>query len=181
MHSLVQWAAKDTEGWVTKFQLGIWSVRTEWLCLSQSQVTGISSVQSLSRIRLFATPWTAAHQASLSITNTRSLLKLMSLESVMPSNHLVFCRPLSFCPQSFPASGSFPVSQFFASGNYSIGTSASAPVLPMNIQGWFPLGLTGLISLLSSGLSRVFSSTTVQKHQFFSAQPSILYYKIGLG
>ena len=77
------------------------------------------------------------------------------------------------CLQSFPASGSFPMSQFFASGGQSIGVSASASVLPMNIQGWFPLGLTGWISLLSKGLSRVFSSTTVQKHQFFGAQPSL--------
>ena len=77
------------------------------------------------------------------------------------------------CPQSFPVSGSFPISQFFASGGQSIGASASASVLPMNIQGWFPLGLTGLISLLSKGLSRVFSSTTVQKYRFFSAQPSL--------
>ena len=74
--------------------------------------------------------------------------------------------------QSFPASGSFQMSQFFASGGQSIGTSASASILPMNIQGWFPLGLTGLISLLSKGLSRIFSSTTVQKHQFFDAQLS---------
>ena len=70
--------------------------------------------------------------------------------------------------QSFPASGSFPMSQFFASGRHTSGVSASASVLPTNIQGWFPLGLTGLISLLSKGLSRVFSNTTVQKHQFFS-------------
>ena len=75
------------------------------------------------------------------------------------------------CLQSFPASGSFPVSRLFASGGHSIGASAS--VLPMNIQGWFPLGLTGLVSLQSKGLSRVFSSTTVWKHQFFSAQPSL--------
>ena len=76
-----------------------------------------------------------------------------------------------FCPQSFPASGSFPVSQLFASGSQIIGASASVSVLPVNIQGWFPLGLTGLISLQSKGLSRVFSKTTVQKHQFFSAEP----------
>ena len=81
--------------------------------------------------------------------------------------------PLSSYLQSFPASGSFPMSQFFASGSQSIGASAS--VLPVNIQGWFPLGLTGLISLLSKGLSRVFSNTTVQKHQFFSAQPSLWF------
>ena len=79
--------------------------------------------------------------------------------------------PFSSCPQSFPASGSFPMSQLFASGGWSI--EASASILPMNIQGWFPLGLTGLISFLSKGLSRVFSSTTVQKHQFFSVQLSL--------
>ena len=81
--------------------------------------------------------------------------------------------PFPSCLQSFPASGSFPMSQFFASGGQSIGVSASASVLPMNIQDWFPLGLTGWISLQSKGLSRVFSNTTVQKHQFFSVQLSI--------
>ena len=80
--------------------------------------------------------------------------------------------PFSSCLQSFPASGFFPMSQFFTSGGQSVGISASASVLPMNIQGWFPLGLTGLISLQFKGLSRVFANTTVQKHQFFSAQPS---------
>ena len=81
--------------------------------------------------------------------------------------------PFSSCLQSFPASGSFSMSQFFASGGQSIGVSASASVLPMNIQDWFPLGLTDLISLQSKGLSRVFSNTTVQKHQFFSSQSSL--------
>ena len=81
--------------------------------------------------------------------------------------------PFSSCLQSFPASGSFPMHQFFTSGGQSIGVSASALVHPMNIQHWFPLGLTGLISFLSKGLSRVFSNTTVQKHQFFSAQLSL--------
>ena len=79
--------------------------------------------------------------------------------------------PFSFCLQSFPASGSFPMSQLFTSGGHSIGASASASVFPMNIQGWFPLGLTGFVSLQSKGLSRVFSSTTVQRHQFFSTWP----------
>ena len=111
-----------------------------------------------------ATPWTAARQASLSITNSWSLPRLMSVESVMP---------FSSCPQSFPAAGSFPMSQIFASGGQSIGASALASVLSMNIQGWFPLGLTSLISLQSRGLSRVFSSTTVQKHQFLGSQPSL--------
>ena len=95
----------------------------------------LSSVQSLSRVQIFVTPWTAAHQASLSITNPRSLLKLMSIETVMlPSpNNLILVIPFSWL-QSFPASRSFPMSQFFASGGQSIDISASASVLPMNIQ-----------------------------------------------
>ena len=106
------------------------------------------------------------------ITNSRSLLKLMSIESVMSSNHLILCRPFSSCLQSFPASGSFLMSRLFALGGQSIGASVSATVLPRNIQGRFSLGLTGFISLLSKGLSRVFSNTTVQKRQFFGAQLS---------
>ena len=116
--------------------------------------------QSVSHVQFFVTTWTAAHQASLSFTS-QSLLKLMSIESVMSSNHLILCCPFSSCPQSFPASRSFPVSQLFTSGGQSIGVSASASVLPMNVQGLFPLGLTGLIPLQSKGLSSVFSSTTV--------------------
>ena len=131
------------------------------------------SVQSLRHVRLFATPWTAAHQASLSITNSQSLLILMSIESVMPSNHLILCWPLFLPHSSFLASGSFPMSQFFASGGQSIGVSASTSVLSMNIQDLFPLGLTDWFSLQSKGLSRVFSKTTVQKHQFFGAQLSL--------
>ena len=104
-----------------------------------------SSVQLLSHVRFFVTPWTAARQASLSITNSQSLLKLISVESVMPSNHLILVIPFSSCLEYFLASGSFPMSQFFASAGQSIGASTS--VLPMNIQDWFPLGLTGLISL----------------------------------
>ena len=92
------------------------------------------SVQSLSCVRIFATPWTTACQASLSITNSRSPPKPMSIELVMPSNRLIFHRPLSSCPQSFPASGSFQMSQIFASGGQSIGVSASTSVLPMNTQ-----------------------------------------------
>ena len=133
------------------------------------------SVQWLSHVRLFATPWTAARQASLSITNSQSLLKLMSIESVMPSNHLILCCPLLLT--SFPASGSFPMSQLFSSGGQSIGISASTSVLPMNIQDWFPSGLIGLNSLQSVGLSRVFSNTTVQKHQFLGAQFSFFFSK----
>ena len=129
-------------------------------------------VQSLTRVRLFATPWTAARQASLSFTISWSLLKLMSIESVIPSSHLILCHPFSSCLQSFPASGSFPMNWLFTSGGQSIGASALAPVLPKNIQDWFPLGLTGWISLLSKGLSRIFPSTTDWKYQFFGAQPS---------
>ena len=96
-------------------------------------------------------PWTAACHASLFITNSQILLKLMSIESMMPSNHLILCCPFSSCLQSSPASRSFPMSQLFASGGQSIGVSTSASVLPMNIQDSFPLGWTGWISLLSKG------------------------------
>ena len=132
-----------------------------------------SSVQSLSHVWLFETPGTAACQASPSITNSQSLLKLMSIESVMPSNHLILCHPLLLPPSIVPSIGSFPMSQFFASGGQSIRVSASASVLPLNIQDWFLLGWTGWISLQSKGLSRVFSNSTVQKHQFFCAQFSL--------
>ena len=122
---------------------------------------------------LFATPWTSAHQASLSITNSQSPPKPMSIELVMPSNHLILCRPLSSCPHSFPASGSFTMSQLFASGGQSTGVSTSTSVLPVNTQELSPLGWTGWTSLQSKGLSGVFSNTTVQMHQFFSAQLSL--------
>ena len=131
-----------------------------------------SSVQSLSRVWLFATPWTAVRQASLSITNTWSLLRLMSIELVMPSTISSSVVPFSSRLQSFPASGSFPRSQYFASGGQSIGVSASASVFAVNVQDWSPLGLTGWISLQAKGFSRVFSNTTVQKHQFFDVQLS---------
>ena len=131
-----------------------------------------SPVQSLSHVWL-CDPMDAARQASLFITNSWSLLKLISIESVMPSNYLILCRPLLLLPSIFPSMRVFSMSQLFASGGQSIGASVSAPVLPMNIQGWFSLGLTGLVSLLSKGLSRVFSSMKIQKHQFFSAQSSL--------
>ena len=96
--------------------------------------------------------WTTAHQASLSIANSQSLPKLISIESVMPSNHLILCHPLLFLYLSFSGSGSFQMSQLFASGGQSIGVSASTSVLPMNIQDWSPLGWTGRIFLQSKGL-----------------------------
>ena len=128
-----------------------------------------SSVQSLIRIRLFATPWIAARQASLSITNPRSSLRLMSIESVMPSSHLILCCSFLLLPLILP---SIRVLSNESNLHMSIAVSASAPVLPMNTQDWSPLGWTGWISLQSKGLSRVFSNTTVQKHQFFGAQLS---------
>ena len=131
-----------------------------------------SSVQSLSRVWLFVSPWTAAHQASLSITKSQSLPKLMSIEVVMRSSHLILYRPLLLLPSIPPIIRAFPMSQVFAWGGQSIGVSASASVLPMNTQDWSPLGWTGWISLQFKGLSRVFSNTTVQKHQFFGAQLS---------
>ena len=115
-------------------------------CISTNFIQ-FSSVAS--RVQLFLTPWTAARQASLSFTNSQSLLKFMFIESVMLSNHLILCCPLLLSPSDFPSIRSFPMSRLIASGGQSIGASASASVLPMNIQGWFPLGLTGLISLQS--------------------------------
>ena len=130
-------------------------------------------VQLLTLSWLFNTPWIAACQVFLSITICRSLLKLMSTKSVMPSNHLVLCHPLFLLPSIFPSFRIFQISHLVASGGQSIGASASASVLPMNIQGWFHLGLTYLNSLQSKGLWKVFSNTTIQKHQFFSSQPSL--------
>ena len=120
-------------------------------------------VRSLSRVQLFVTPWAAVCQAPLSFTISWSLLRFMSIKSVMPSNLLILCCPLLLLPSTFPASGSFPMSWLFPSGDQSIGASASASVLPMNSQGWFPLGLIDLISLQSIGLLSIFSSTTIQK------------------
>ena len=129
-------------------------------------------VQSLSCAWLFVTPWTAACQASPSFNICWSLLKLMSIDvQWCHPTILSSLVPFSCCLQSFPPSRSFPMSHLFTSGGQSIGALAS--VLPLNIQGWFPLGLIGLISLLSKGLSRVFPNTTVWKHHFFSTQLSL--------
>ena len=140
---------------------------TEWLTLSFF----ISSVQSPSHVWLFLSPWTAVRQASLSITNSQSSLKLTSIESVMPSSHLILCCPLLLL-LPIPPSISIFQSQLFAWGGQSIGVSALASVLPKDTQDWSPSEWNGWISLLSKGLSRVFSNTTVQKHQFFSTQLS---------
>ena len=135
----------------------------------------IHSVQLLSCVWLFGTPWTAARQASLSVTNSPTLPKLMSIELVMPPSHLILCRPLLRLPSIFPTIRCFSNEscQLFSSGGQSIRVSAWALVLPMNTQDWSPLGWTGWISLQSKGFSRVFSNTTVQKHQFSCAQRSL--------
>ena len=132
----------------------------------------ISSVQLLSRVWLFVTLWTVARQVSLSITNSWSLLKLMSIKSLTPSTISSSIIPFFSCSQSFLESRSFRVSQFFSSGGQSVGVSALVSVLPMNIQEWFPLGWTGLISLQSKELWRLFN-TTIQKHQLYGTQFSL--------
>ena len=131
-----------------------------------------SSVQSLSRVRLFATPWIAAHQASLSITHSQSLLILKSIELVMLSSHLILCYLLLLLPPIPPSIRVFSNESTLIIRWPKNWSSDSASVLPVNTQDWFPLGWTGWISLQSKGLSRVFSKTTVQKHQFFGAQLS---------
>ena len=120
----------------------------------------------------FETPWIATRQASLSIINSRSLLKLMSIESVMPSSHLILCHTLLLLPPIPASIRVFSNESTLHVGGQSIEVSVSASVLPMNNQDWSPLGWTGWISLQSKGLSRVFSNTTVQKHQFFGTQLS---------
>ena len=136
-------------------------------------ISGVVVVQSLSHVQLFAAPWNAAHR-----------LPCPSLSPRVCSNSCPlgwWCHPtisssvtlFSSCPQPFLASDSFPMNWLFASGGQRIGASASASVLPVDIQGWFPRGLMGLISLQIKGLSRVFFSTTVRKYQFFGIQPSL--------
>ena len=126
----------------------------------------IQSIQSLHHVQLLATPWTAASPTPG--TSSNSCSRSWWIHATISSSVIPFSSHL----RSFPASGSIYMSQLFASGVESIGVSASTSVLPMNIQHWFPLGWIGLISLQPKRLSRVFSNTTVQKHQFFGAQPS---------
>ena len=128
-------------------------------------------VQLPSHVQLFVTPWTIACRASLPLILFLSLPKFTSITLVIPSSHLIL--DALFCPQSFPASGTFPMSWLFASDDQTTGASASASVLPTSIQDWFPLRPTGLVSLQSKGLSGVFSSTTVQRHKFFHVLPSL--------
>ena len=140
---------------------------TLWVLCTEQLV--LASVQLLSHVQLFATLWTAVCQASLSIINSQSPPKPMSIESVMPSNHLILCRPLLLLPSIFRSIRVFS-NESALHQVAKLLVSASTPVLPRNTQDWSPLGWTGWISLQSKGLSRVFSNTTVQKHQLFSAQ-----------
>ena len=145
-------------------------------CLKRHEtllVTSSIQFSFFSRVWLFVTPWTAAHQASLSITNSQSFLKLMSIESPMPSNHLILSCPLLLLNSIFPnirifSNESVLFIRWPKCWSFSFSISPS-----MNIQDWFPLGWAGWISLQSKGLSRVFFNTTVQKHQFFSTQFSL--------
>ena len=161
------------------------------LCYIEKVTRALTVQFSRSVVSDFATPWIAARQASLSITNSRSSLRHMSIESVMLSSHLILCCPLFLLPPIPPSIRVFSfffffqvirnsfilfyfiLSQFFARGGQSIGVSALASFLPKNTQDWSPLGWTGWTSLQSKGLSRVFSSTTVQKHQFFGTHLSL--------
>ena len=136
-------------------------------------IPGDTSVQSLRCVQLFVTPWTSARQAPCPSPTPRTCSNSCLSSRWCHPTILSSVVPFSSCLQSFPAAGCFPRSQFFSSRGQSTGASASASVLPVNIQDWFPLGLTDFISLWSKGLLRVFSNITAQKHQFFSAQLSL--------
>ena len=159
---LVRWKKKLT------FTEYVWCAM--YKTIGSVQFNCFSSVQSLSRVQLFATPWTAARQVSLSIT-TPSAYSNSCL--VMASNHLILCHPLLLLPSIFPSIRVFSDEAVLHISDQRIWVSASASVRPVNIQDWFPLWWTGWISLQSKGLSRVFSNSTVQKHQFFGTQPSL--------
>ena len=153
-----------------KAQTAISSRSRIWISTESPQFT---SVQSFSHVQLFATPWTATCQAFLSITNSHSLLKVMSIESVMPSNHLILCCPLLLLPSIFPRIRVFSNESVLHIKWWKY-WSFSFSISPSNeYSGLIPLGWTGWISLQSKGLSRVFSNTTVQKHQFFSVWLSL--------
>ena len=152
------------------------------LCGSWGTISRSSKGRSLSHVLLFATPWTAAHQASLSFTVSWSLLKLLPIESMMPSTIASSVTPFSSCPQSLPASGSFPTSWLFTLDDQNIGALAS--VLSMNIESWFPLGFTGLIFLsvhgtLKSLLQHNLKASVLWRLAFFMVQLSYLYMTTG--
>ena len=144
-------------------EISIHTLKTNYQSVSHFSRSGVSDSLQLHESQYSRPP---------SIINSRSLLKLMSIESVMLSSHLILCRPLLLLPTIPPSIRVFSMSQLFLWGGQNIGVSASASVLPINTQDWSPLGWTGWISLQFKGLSRVFSNTTVQKHQFFGIQLS---------
>ena len=165
MYRYEMWTIKKVECWgIDALELWCWRrlLRVPWIVRRSNQ-----SIPLL--LLLFSCSVLSAGQASLSFTNSQSLLKLMSIESVMPSNHLILCHPLLLLPSIFPNIRVFSNESDLYIRWPKYGASAS--VLLMNIQDWSPLGWTGWISLQSKGLSRVFSSTTVQNHQLFGAQP----------
>ena len=149
--------------------------RSFFLSISQIQHTWLffTVVQSTSHVRLFATPWTRARQASLSLTISWSLSKFMSIKLVMPSNHLILCHLLLLLPSIFPSIRVFSNESVLGTRWPKYWSFSFSISLSKHIQSWFPLGLTGLISLLSKGLSRVFSITTLQ-YQVFGTLPSLL-------
>ena len=153
----------STDKWIKK----LWCIYLQW--------NAVVVFQSLSHVWLFVTPWTIAHKTPLSSTIYRSLLKFMSIESVMLSNHLILCCPLLLLSSIFPSIRVLSNELTLASCGQSIRASASTTVLPMHIQGCFPLELTSLISLQSKELSRVFFITTILKYQFFRTQPSLWF------
>ena len=160
-------------------------IQTSQDLVSESFRSSYAVIQPLSHFWLFLTPWTAEFQASLPFTVSQNLLKIMSIELVMLPNHLILRHSLLFCLQFFLASGSFPMGRLFASGGQTIGASASASVLPVDIQGWFPLGLTGLISFQVQGTLKSLlqhhslKASILQSSTFFMVQLSTLYMTTG--
>ena len=146
---------------------------SQCVSVSNQYIVCLQSVQWLSCVQLFVILWTVARQASLSITNSWSLLKFMSIESVVPSNHLILYCPLLLLPSIFPSIRIFSNELALPIRWPKFWSFSSASVHPVNIQDWFALGLIGLVSLQSKGLSRACSNTIVQKHQFFGAQPCL--------
>ena len=158
------------------WQQMLWSLFFEcWIVLLFFCHIQFSSVQFFSRVRLFATPWITARQASLSITNSQSSLKFTSIESVMPSSHLILCRPLFLLLPTAPSISVFPMSQLFARGGQSTRVSALASSLPKNTQDWSPLEWTGWISLQPKGLQPQESSPTPQFKSINSSVLSFLH------
>ena len=166
----------DIYFWKGKVSYGIWELRNAYQYSHFFLLDVIYALSVSSVAQSCPTLWdhiNCSMSASLSVTSSQSLSKLLSIESVIPSNSLILCHPLLLLPSIFPSIRGFQMSQYFASGGQSTRVSASISVLPKNTQDWSPLGWTGWISLQSKGLSRVFSNTTVQKHQFFSTQLSL--------